>query len=195
MRWLWAAIAGVALVLVLVWQGLNPLFRGSDPADVDAGASTPASELAPEATSTKALEGVEWDAPQRAQIPEPTPVPQPDSAEGSEDGVINIGEPMDPDDPSTWPQPETTEVINIGEPMDPDDPSTWPQPDSTEVINIGEPMDPDDPSTWPQLENTEVINIGEPIDPDDPSTWPPLENTEVINIGEPMDPDDLSTWD
>ena len=195
MRWLWAAIAGVALVLVLVWQGLNPLFRGSDPADVDAGASTPASELAPEATSTKALEGVEWDAPQRAQIPEPTPVPQPDSAEGSEDGVINIGEPMDPDDPSTWPQPETTEVINIGEPMDPDDPSTWPQPDSTEVINIGEPMDPDDPSTWPQLENTEVINIGEPIDPDDPSTWPPPENTEVTNIGEPMDPDDLSTWD
>ena len=193
MRWLWAAIAGVALVLV--WQGLNPLFRGPDPADVDAGASTPASELAPEATSTKALEGVEWDEPQRAQIPEPTPVPQPDAAEGSEDGVINIGEPMDPDDPSTWPQPETTEVINIGEPMDPDDPSTWPQPDSTEVINIGEPMDPDDPSTWPQLENTEVINIGEPIDPDDPSTWPPPENTEVINIGEPMDPDDLSTWD
>ena len=99
MRWLWAAIAGVALVLV--WQGLNPLFRGSDPADVDAGASTPASELAPEATSTKALEGVEWDEPQRAQILEPTPEPQRESAEGSEDGVINIGEPMDPNDPST----------------------------------------------------------------------------------------------
>jgi hypothetical protein len=41
--------------------------------------------------------------------------------------VINIGEPMDPDDPSTWPQPENTEVINFGEPMDPDDPSTWPR--------------------------------------------------------------------
>ena len=89
----------------------------------------------------------------------------------TEDTVINIGEPMDPDDPSTWPQPENTEVINIGEPMDPDDPSTWPQPENTEVINIGEPMDPDDPYTWPQSDNTEVINIGEPMDPDDPYTW------------------------
>ena len=118
-----------------------------------------------------------------------------DSLEPDTDGVINIGEPMDPDDPSTWPQPENTEVINIGEPMDPDDPSTWPQPENTEVINIGEPMNPDDPSTWPQPENTEVINIGEPMDPDDPSTWPQPENTEVINIGEPMDPDNPSTWD
>jgi len=32
---------------------------------------------------------------------------------------------MDPDDPSTWAQPENTEVINIGEPMDPEDSSTW----------------------------------------------------------------------
>ena len=86
--------------------------------------------------------------------------------------IINIGEPMDPDDPSTWPQSDSTEVINIGEPMDPDDPSTWPKSDSTEVINIGEPMDPDDPSKWPQSESTEVINIGPPMDPDDPSTWP-----------------------
>ena len=119
--------------------------------------------------------------------------PAPEMAD--QDEVINIGEPMDPDDPSTWPQPENTEVINIGEPMDPDDPSTWPQPENTEVINIGEPMDPDDPSTWPQPENTEVINIGEPMDRDDPSTWPQSENTEVINIGKPMDPDDPSTWD
>ena len=95
-----------------------------------------------------------------------------DSNETAETGVINIGEPMDPDDPSTWPQSENTEVINIGEPMDPDDPSTWPQPENTEVINIGAPMDPDDPSTWPQSQNTEVTNIGEPMDPDDPSTWP-----------------------
>ena len=193
MKWLWAAIAGVALVLV--WQGLSPRFTGSDSADADAGASTRASELAPDAASNKALEGVEQDEPQKVEIPDATPVPQPESAEDSEDGVINIGEPMDPDDPSTWPQPENTEVINIGEPMDPDDPSTWPQPENTEVINIGEPMDPDDPSTWPQPENTEVINIGEPMDPDDPSTWPQPENTEVINIGEPMDPDDPSTWD
>ena len=169
MKWLWAAVAGVALVLV--WQGVSSLFTGSDSADINASASTRTSELAPEATSTEALEGVEWDELQRVEIPDPTPVPQPDSAEDSEDGVINIGEPMDPDDPSTWPQPENTEVINIGEPMDPDDPSTWPQSENTEVINIGEPMDPDDPYTWSQPENTEVINIGEPMDPDDPSTW------------------------
>ena len=105
-------------------------------------------------------------------------------------GVINIGEPMDPDDPSTWPRDDNTEVINIGEPMDPDDPSTWPQDENTEVINIGEPMDPDDPSTWPRDDNTEVINIGEPMDPDDPYSWPQSDNPEVINIGEPMDPDD-----
>ena len=112
-----------------------------------------------------------------------------------QDGVINIGEPMDPDDPSTWPVDENTEVINIGEPMDPDDPSTWPVDEDNEVINIGEPMDPDDPSTWPVDENTEVINIGEPMDPDDPVTWPIDENTEVINIGELTDPDEPMTWD
>jgi len=38
MKWLWAAVAGVALVLV--WQGVRPLVTGSDPTDVDAGAST-----------------------------------------------------------------------------------------------------------------------------------------------------------
>ena len=85
-----------------------------------------------------------------------------DSLESDTDGVIHIGEPMDPDDPLTWSQPENIEVINIGEPMDPDDPSIWPQPENTEIINIGEPMDPDDYSTWPQAENTEVINIGSP---------------------------------
>ena len=145
MKWLWAAVAGVALVLV--WQGVSPMLRGSGPADGGASA-TPPSELASDAPSAKALEGAEWDEPQKVEIPDATPVPQPESAEDPENGVINIGEPMDPDDPSTWPQPENTEVINIGEPMDPDDPSTWPQAENTEVINIGEPMDPDDPSTW-----------------------------------------------
>ena len=111
-----------------------------------------------------------------------------------QDGVIFIGEPMDPDDPSTWSVDENTEVINIGEPMDPDDPSTWPVDEDTEVINIGLPMDPDDPSTWPVAENVEGINIGEPMDPDDPSTWAQPEDTDVMNIGEPMDPDDPSTW-
>ena len=111
-----------------------------------------------------------------------------------EDTAIDIGEPMHPDDPFTWPQIDNTEVTNIGEPMDPYDPSTWPQSDNTEVINIGEPMDPYDPSTWPDSDSMEVINIGEPMDPYDPSTWPQSGNTEVINIGESMDLDNLYVW-
>jgi len=106
-----------------------------------------------------------------------------------EPGVINIGPAMDPDDPLSWPEPESTEVINIGEPMDPDDPSTWPMSESDEVVYVGAPMDPDDPSTWPQSDRAEVINIGEPMNPDDPSTWPPSESSEVINIGQRIDPD------
>ena len=70
----------------------------------------------------------------RSSYREPDPVQEPLPAEASaastiepteiEDTVINIGEPMDPDDPSTWPQIDNTEVINIGEPMDPDDLTT-----------------------------------------------------------------------
>ena len=189
MKWLAMAVVLVAAVWLLAGRAPEPLENPG------------AAEMAP-----KPIKGPEpildlVPAPQaRGDKSDETPTTAPsadadDALAPDTDGVINIGEPMDPDDPSTWPQPENTEVINIGEPMDPDDPSTWPQRESTEVINIGEPMDPDDPSTWPQPENTEVINIGEPMDPDDPSTWPQRESTEVINIGEPMDPDDPSTWD
>ena len=106
-----------------------------------------------------------------------------------EPAVINIGPPMDPDDPSSWAEPESTELVNIGPPMDPDDPSTWPQLVDGAVVNIGEPMDPDDPSTWSRSEAKVPINIGELMDPDDPSTWSQPSNTEVINIGEYIDPD------
>jgi len=106
-----------------------------------------------------------------------------------EPGVINIGPPMDPDDPTSWTEPETAELVNIGPPMDPDDPSTWSQLVNAEVLNVGEPMDPDDPSTWSRSESHELINIGELMDPDDPSTWSQPGNTEVINIGEYIDPD------
>ena len=114
--------------------------------------------------------------------------------EDLEPEVINIGAPMDPDDPSTWPETNNTQVVNIGEPMDPDDPSTWPEANNTEVVNIGEPMDPNDPSTWPETETTVVVNIGEYMAPDEPATWPEPENREVVNIGEPMDHDDPETW-
>ena len=157
MKWLLTAIALV--VAVAVWSLLDPVVEPSAPS-LPASSDDLPSFVEPEPEAESVIE----------ITPRPEVVPA-SEAERADDGVINIGEPMDPDDPSTWPQPENTEVINIGEPMDPDDPSTWPQPESTEVINIGEPMDPDDPSTWPQPESTEVINIGEPMDPDDPSTW------------------------
>ena len=142
MKWL----LGAAILVGAVW-----LWTLQGPAD------TPDQSLKSvlEAQSEKAPDPV-WKAmPDDSSnaMGEPLPNGQSqDSSPGSEgtdeDQVINIGEPMDPDDPSTWPQPENNEVINIGEPMDPDDPSTWPQFENTEVINIGEPMDPDDPSTW-----------------------------------------------
>ena len=134
MKWLLTAIAVV--FAAAVWSLLDPVvepFAPSLPASSDDLPSFVEPE--PEAESSTGM------------TPRPEVVPA-SEAEPADDGVINIGEPMDPDDPSTWPQSESTEVINIGEPMDPDDPSTWPEPESTEVINIGEPMDPDDPSTW-----------------------------------------------
>ena len=189
MKWL----LGAAILVGAVW-----LWTLQGPADAPDQGLKSVLEAQPEKApepfwqATPDDSGNAMDQPARMdQSQDSAPV-----SEGADrDQVINIGEPMDPDDPSTWPQPENTQVINIGEPMDPDDPSTWPQPENTEVINIGEPMDQDDPSTWPQPENTEVINIGEPMDPDDPSAWPQPESTEVINIGKPMDPDDPSTWD
>ena len=183
MKWI-AMLLGLTAAIV-TWTVIKPLDQA--PAVV----VTPAS--APPVSGEQQAEATEIQTDVASPPSQPSVVERSDEFDGDDkDRVINIGEPMDPDDPSTWPQSESTEVINIGEPMDPDDPSTWPQSESTEVINIGEPMDPDDPSTWPQSESTQVINIGEPMDPDDPYTWPQSENTEVINIGEPMDPDDPS---
>ena len=189
MKWLLGAVILVGAVWLWTLQGPSDApdkslksVLGAQPEK----APEPVWQAAPDDRDNAMAEPVRMDQGQHSA---------PASERADKDQVINIGEPMDPDDPSTWPQPENTEVINIGEPMDPDDPSTWPQSENTEVINIGEPMDPDDPSTWPQPESTEVINIGEPMDPDDPSTWLQPENAEVINIGEPMDPDDPDTWE
>ena len=185
MKWI-AILLGLTAVLV-AWTIVKPLDQA--PAVTVTPGSVPPVSAEHQAEATETLTDV-------VSPPSQAPVVERIDGIGGDDSdrVINIGEPMDPDDPSTWPQSESTEVINIGEPMDPDDPSTWPQSENTEVINIGDPMDPDDPSTWPQSENTEVINIGDPMDPDDPYTWPQPDSTEVINIGEPMDPDDPSTW-
>ena len=187
MKWL----LGAVILVGAVWWMTSDREEASV-SEAPAGLPpAPSVELSNEAKSDLTRSGEKADFAEAEAIEE---VVAEEVNDLDQDGVINIGEPMDPDDPSTWPVDENTEVINIGEPMDPDDPSTWPVDENTEVINIGEPMDPDDPSTWPVDESTEVINIGEPMDPDDPLTWAQPEGAEVINIGEPMDPDDPSTW-
>ncbi|MDB4048708.1 hypothetical protein N9485_00720 [Luminiphilus sp.] len=139
MKWI-AMLLGLTAAIV-TWTVIQPLDQA--PAVVVTPASIPpvSTEHQAEATDTSI------DA--ASSLSQPPVVELTDEFDGDDkDRVINIGEPMDPDDPSTWPQSESTQVINIGEPMDPDDPYTWPQSERTEVINIGEPMDPDDPSTW-----------------------------------------------
>ena len=103
--------------------------------------------------------------------------------------VINIGEPFEPNDPSTWPQAKDAEVISIGAPLTADELSTWGSEVSSEVIKIGDPIDPNDTISWPQSESNQVINIGMPLDPDYPLTSPADDSAEVINIGDPIDPD------
>ena len=138
MKWI-AVLLGLTAAVV-TWTVIKPLDQA--PAVVVTPGSVP---LVSAKRQTEATENL-TDA---ASPPNQPPVIERTDEFGGDDQarVINIGEPMHPDDPSTWPQPENTEVINIGEPMDPDDPYTWPQSERTEVINIGKPMDPDDPST------------------------------------------------
>ena len=187
MKWLLGAFVLVGVVWLLV-SGQEEVSLSEAPG---ATLGTPAAGPSNEAEHNSDLAGDQRELAEDHAISERA---NEEIINLDEGGVTNIGEPKDPDDPSTWPVDENTEVINIGEPKDPDDPSTWPVDENTEVINTGEPKDPDDPSTWPIGENTDVINIGEPMDPDDPSIWPVDENTEVTNVGEPMDPDDPSTW-
>lgn len=108
--------------------------------------------------------------------------------------VINIGEPIYPDDPSTWPIAESAEVISIGESIDPDDPSTWPKSYDVEFIDIGYLLDMDDLSAWPHPEDSKLISIGEFLSPDDLYNWSKSGEAEFTNVGEPIYPDDPFTW-
>ena len=119
MKWL----LGAAILVGAVW-----LWTLQGPADTPDQSLESVLEMQPEKTPDPVWKAMPDD--NGKAVVEPARMDQSqDSAPVSEgvdrDQVINIGEPMDPDDPSTWPQSETTEVINIGKPMDPDDPSTW----------------------------------------------------------------------
>ena len=88
MKWLLTAIAVV--VAVAVWSLCESVVEPSTlslPASSDEMLSFVESE--PEGESLTEM----------APPPEVYPVSE---AEPADDGVINIGEPMDPDDPSTW---------------------------------------------------------------------------------------------
>ena len=90
MKWLWAALGVV--VLVVVWTLTKPVQQGKDGVPLE-----------PQGRVEKPLDIPAWDAPQKAPPPNREPIPQSSAPDpGQDDGVINIGEPMDPDDPSTW---------------------------------------------------------------------------------------------
>ena len=166
MRWLISAVILIAGGGLMILQGPVDAPAKSPEAVLEAQivkGSALARELTPDGSSDAVAEPVHLSPAQDSP---------PVGELADKDQIIIIGEPMDPLDPFTWPQPENTDMIIIGEPIDPLDPSTWPQPENTDVIIIGEPIDPLDPFTWPHPENTDVIIIGEPMDPDDPYTWP-----------------------
>lgn len=137
MKWFLTAIAMVIAVAIRTSQesGVEPLTHLPLPIS---NKNMP-SAIAPESMIESSLD-----------MAPPPEVPNFSKAEQADGGVINIGEPMNPDDLYAWSQQDNTEVINIGEPMDPDVPSTWSEPENTEPINIGEPIDPDDPAAWYQ---------------------------------------------
>jgi hypothetical protein len=190
------AIFAVVILSFVTWQ-LGPDGSGSeDPITV----AVPGSGKVPEANEPRVAQKPAASQTEKkpAGAPASSASKSPAVVSVNENGeeVINIGEYMDPDDPSTWPQDENQEVVNIGEYMDPDDPSTWPVAENSEVVDIGEYMNPDDPSTWPVSADSDatVVNIGEYRDPDKPQFWPVEGDGEVVNIGEYLDPDDPSSW-
>ena len=198
-KWLIAGIAAIAVTSAWYGASIGPQDGQTGDAVVVSLPANPASVNRDNGKDSQAQPMIEWpnDAGRTGASNASSAVdamsdvePQP-----TDETVINIGEYMDPDDPSTWPQSANQEVINIGEYMDPDDPSTWPVDESSEVVSIGVYMDPDDPSTWPVEQSSEIVNIGEPLDPERPETWPNEGGGEVVNIGEYKDPDDPSTWD
>lgn len=88
MKWLWAALGVV--VLVVAWTLIKPVQQAADVAPLE-----------PPELVDKPLNIPAWDAPQKALPPNLEPIPQSsDPNRRQNDGLINIGEPMDPDEPS-----------------------------------------------------------------------------------------------
>ena len=93
MKWI-AVLLGLIAALV-TWTVIKPLDQG--PALVVTPASVPPVSAEQQAEATETLTDVA-SPPSQPQVVEPT-----DEFGGDDqDRVINIGEPMDPDDPSTW---------------------------------------------------------------------------------------------
>jgi hypothetical protein len=106
----------------------------------------------------------------------------------SDEPPVEIGEPLDPDDPlNAVMAMADEEPVGIGPPLDADNPSAWQPEESSEApIELGEPLNADDPEAWqPERISEEVIEIGYELDPDDPWGWVPDDAPdEPIEIGE-----------
>lgn len=107
MRWLIGAACIVAAAVV--WVSLQP---SQELASMTGNIEAPApiyQAIAPVVTHSQP------EAP--ANIGFEQAVEADDRAEPSQE-VVNIGPPMDVNDPTTWPKPPVSEPVNLGEPMD-----------------------------------------------------------------------------
>ena len=106
-----------------------------------------------------------------------------------ESAIIEIGEPIDPQDSAVWSTSEDNTVINIGEMIDPDDPLVWSADRNREAVNIGELVDPGDPATWSVDQSVEPVSIGDYTHPTDGAEWFVDYGADGIDIGESLDPE------
>jgi len=94
--------------------------------------------------------------------------------------------------------PPTTTVVNIGEPLDADNPPLETASLSGNVINIGPPMDVDDSTPDSTSIPDTVISIGPALDAggnagedtDGPGITPAGTSTEIVSIGEAISADE-----
>lgn len=182
MKWLLGAIS-LAGVIWFVASGLN--------------APQPVTEVAvslmeSQQGSTDIAQPAATDAVAQSEVPR-SDLAQINTAGRSEkpteSAIIEIGEPIDPQDSAVWSTSEDNTVINIGEMIDPDDPLVWSEDRTREVVNIGEPVDPGDPAQWSVDRSLEPISIGEYTHPQDAAAWFVDYADDGIDIGEPLDPE------
>jgi len=91
--------------------------------------------------------------------------------------LVEIGPPLNADEPAQWTQEEYRQEINIGPPLNADEPAQWTQEEYGQEIDIGLSRSAD---TWTYHEDSEL----KPIDTEKESSevYP-----DIIEIGPEMD--------